>query len=228
MIIKVGLSKQCLTRLIWPKHNIQEETVAITWSLKVKLVSKIIPRSLVVLMRASRLPRSIVWKSLTLVVICLLPQNRGFILAGFNNSRFLKHRLQTLRRSWFIFETAISWPCSQNNMRSFVSKLNNIITASPFSKVPPSQTPHHVPLVTQVPRRSFSASMVLVLKVLAALKGKNHHITTDPASSCASSMQSPGSSQGTSEERVLLACKARYPSESNWTYRLGQFPGLWH
>ena len=43
--IKERLSKQCLTRFIWLSSDIQEATVAVTWSLKV-LVSSITPRSL--------------------------------------------------------------------------------------------------------------------------------------------------------------------------------------
>ena len=55
------LSKQCLTRFIWPNRDIQEATVVVTWSLKDKLVSRITPRSLAAFTGVSCFPISESW-----------------------------------------------------------------------------------------------------------------------------------------------------------------------
>ena len=68
MRIKVRLSKQCLTRFIWPNR---EATVVVTWSLKVKLVSRITPRSLAAFTGVSCFPIS---ESLTLSILAAINQ----------------------------------------------------------------------------------------------------------------------------------------------------------
>ena len=109
MIIKVRLSKQCLTRFIWPSLDIQEATVAVTWWSKVKLVSSITPRSLAVSTGASCFPRNDSLKSRVSETPSLLPQTKSFVLSGFNSNWLSKHQLRILVRSWFISATMRDW-----------------------------------------------------------------------------------------------------------------------
>ena len=99
IIINVRLSKQCLTRFIWPSRDIQEATVAVTWSSKVKLVSNITPRSLAASTGVSCFPSNESLKFRVLETPCLLPQTRSFVLSGFNSNWLSKHQLRILVRS---------------------------------------------------------------------------------------------------------------------------------
>ena len=56
IIIKARLSKICLTRLIWPKRDMHEDTVETICSLYVKLESSVTPRSLAALTGSSSFP----------------------------------------------------------------------------------------------------------------------------------------------------------------------------
>ena len=57
IIIKVFLSKKCLTRLNWPNRDIHEDAVETICSLNAKLASSITPRSLSAVTGSSSFPK---------------------------------------------------------------------------------------------------------------------------------------------------------------------------
>ena len=121
IIIKARLSKICLTRLIWPNRDMQEDTVETVCSLYVKLESSVTPRSLAALTGSSSFPNRNSLKSLTLAVICRLPNITSFVLSGLSKSWLSKHQFRIFNKSLFIFAIASCWSWSWNDRRSLVS-----------------------------------------------------------------------------------------------------------
>ena len=113
-VIKVCLSKACLTRLISPRRDIQVETVFIMWSSKDISGSNVTPRSLIVSEGTMSLPNKDRRKSGILDLIWRLPNTINFVFSGFNNKWFLKHQLRTLTKSQFI-SVAVYWQSSRRN-----------------------------------------------------------------------------------------------------------------
>ena len=70
-------------------------------SLKVRLLSKITPRSLTVSEGSRSLPKSVRRNSGIFAVICLLPYIINLVLSGFKSRPFSKDQLRILTRSSF-------------------------------------------------------------------------------------------------------------------------------
>ena len=92
----------CLTRLICPRADIQDDAVLIMWSLNESLLSNTTPRSLTESTGKSSLPKRVRRKSWSFDIICRLPYTISLVLSGFRSSLLLKHQLRSLKRSSFI------------------------------------------------------------------------------------------------------------------------------
>ena len=102
-------------------HEMHEDTVEKRCSLHVKLESSVMPRSLAALTSSSSFPKRNSLKSLTLAVICRLPNITNFVLSGLSKSSLSKHQFRILSKSLFIFAITACWSWSWNDISGLVS-----------------------------------------------------------------------------------------------------------
>ena len=99
MVVSTDLENKCLTLLIWHRIEIRDEVRVLTCSLKVRLESNIIPRSLTEDTGINCCPRKGTLISSTLLKSCFVPKRISLVLSGLISNLFVQHQEAISRRS---------------------------------------------------------------------------------------------------------------------------------
>jgi len=99
MVVSTDLENKCLTLLIWHRIEIRDEVRVLTYSLKVRFESNIIPRSLTEDTGINCCLRKGTLISGTLLKSFFVPKRISLVLSGLISNLFVQHQEAISRRS---------------------------------------------------------------------------------------------------------------------------------
>ena len=126
MRVKVSLSKQALTRLIWQSLDMHDAAILEMWQSYVKYESTMTPRSFAEVTGINVLPRNErdMYAGI-LCISCRVPITRNLVLSGLISKWFSQHQLATLLRSASSFVVVVPSSLMEKDWNTLVSSTYN-------------------------------------------------------------------------------------------------------